>query len=158
VAAVRRLGGLPGVTVVGQVPDVRPYVARAAVAVAPLRIARGVQNKVLEALAMGRAAVVSPQALAGIRADDGVHLLSASSPAEWTSSILGLLDDAEWRQRLGAAGRAFVETHHNWERCLLPFSDLLGLEAFSTRGQAAPAHRLDQLPMASPVNTGICRQ
>src|SRR5262249_31571633 len=61
-AAVQRLGEVPGVCVVGQVPDVRPYVARAALAVVPLRIARGVQNKVLEAMAMARPVVASPQA------------------------------------------------------------------------------------------------
>src|SRR5262249_23559094 len=79
VPAVRQLAELPGVEVVGQVPDVRPHVARAAVAVVPLQIARGVQNKVLEALAMARATVASPSALEGLAAQPGIHVLAASS-------------------------------------------------------------------------------
>src|SRR5699024_4917517 len=65
-AAVRRLAGRPGVTVTGRVPDVRPYLHHAALVVAPLRIARGLQNKVLEALAMDRPVLATPQAWEGI--------------------------------------------------------------------------------------------
>lgn len=124
---VQRLASLPGVELVGQVPDVRPWLVRSAVAVVPLRIARGVQNKVLEALAMGKAVVASPQALAGVQAKPGEHLLSAPTPTEWTDAVLRLLDDATLRRRLGSAGRVFVEEHHRWERCLEPLGRLLGL-------------------------------
>jgi sugar transferase (PEP-CTERM/EpsH1 system associated) len=127
-AAVRSLRGRPGVELVGTVPDVRPYLARAAVAVVPLHIARGVQNKVLEALAMGKAVVASPQALQGVRARPGTHLLSAASVPEWGEAVTRLLADAGLRRRLGAAGREFVEAHHSWERCLEPLAALLGLE------------------------------
>jgi sugar transferase (PEP-CTERM/EpsH1 system associated) len=147
VSAVLRLGAVPGVEVVGQVPDVRPHLARAAVAVAPLRLARGLQNKVLEALAMGKATVASPPALAALRVEPGVHLLEASSPAEWVAAVLRLLDDAGLRRRLGAAGRHFVERNHHWDRCLDPFQSLLGLtpgtESAPGRGTlAAPAAEL----------------
>lgn len=125
--AVRRLAGRPGVELVGPVPDVRPYLAGAAVAVVPLRIARGVQNKVLEALAMGKALVASPQALAGLGLEAGVHVLAASSPAEWAGAVVRLLEDPALRQRLGLAGRRHVEAHHRWETCLEPFGTLLGL-------------------------------
>jgi sugar transferase (PEP-CTERM/EpsH1 system associated) len=125
--AVRRLGCQPGVELIGQVPDIRPWLARAAVAVAPLRIARGVQNKVLEALAMGKATVISPSCRAGLRAQPGWDLLVASSPVEWTESVLRLLDDEALRRQLGAAGRRHVEEHHCWDRCLQPFDALLGL-------------------------------
>jgi polysaccharide biosynthesis protein PslH len=125
---VRRLAGLPGVDLVGQVPDVRPHLASASVAVIPLRIARGVQNKVLEALAMGKAVVASPEAIEGIRAKPGVHLLVASTPSEWVDAVTRLLDDPDLRHRLGANGRAFVEESHDWERCLVPFAALLGLD------------------------------
>jgi sugar transferase (PEP-CTERM/EpsH1 system associated) len=127
--AVLRLAGLPGVELVGQVPDVRPYVARAAVTVVPLRIARGVQNKVLESLALGKPTVASPQTLAGLRAEPGVHLLRASSPAEWVEAVLRLFDDRDLRRRLGSAGRRYVEEHHHWDRCLEPFTELLDLPA-----------------------------
>jgi len=127
VAAVRRLGALPGVQVIGQVPDVRPYLARAALAIAPLRIARGLQNKVLEALAMAKATVASPQALAALRVEPGVHLIEARDCEAWVDAVIGLLGDPDQRQWLGHAGRQFVETHHSWERCLAPLDALLGL-------------------------------
>jgi sugar transferase (PEP-CTERM/EpsH1 system associated) len=125
--AVRRLGDLPGVELVGQVPDVRPHVARSAVTVVPLRIARGVQNKVLESLAMAKPTVASPQSLAGLRAEPGAHLLRASSPDEWVEAVLRLFEDRQLCRRLGAAGRHYVEENHCWDRCLGPFVQLLGL-------------------------------
>jgi sugar transferase (PEP-CTERM/EpsH1 system associated) len=135
--AVRRLAELPGVEVVGTVPDVRPHLAGAAVAVVPLRIARGLQNKVLEALAMGKAVVASPPALVALRTQPGIHLLAASSPAEWTEAVLRLLDDEALRRRVGTAGRRYVEQHHDWEHCLEPFRHLLGLApANGTNGAA----------------------
>jgi polysaccharide biosynthesis protein PslH len=126
--AVRRLTALPGVELIGQVPDVRPQLAASAVVVVPLQIARGVQNKVLEALAMGKATVASPQALAGLGTKPGVHLIEAASRQRWVESILRLLGDQELRRALGAAGRRYVEEHHRWLRCLEPFGRLLGLE------------------------------
>jgi sugar transferase (PEP-CTERM/EpsH1 system associated) len=125
VPAVQRLAAIPGVRVVGQVPDVRPYLAGAAVVVAPLQIARGVQNKVLEGLAMGKAVVASPQALVGLGLDDGQQVLASRSVNDWVSNIRRLIMDGELRRRLGAAGRRFVVAHHDWNRCLAPFGELL---------------------------------
>lgn len=133
--AVRQLADSPGVWVIGQVPDVRPYVAQAAVVVVPLRIARGLQNKVLEALAMGKATVASPPALAALATQPGAHLLSAAAPEEWVDAIERLLADADWRKRLGEAGRRFVEEHHQWERCLAPLAGLLDLPATCSASQ-----------------------
>jgi sugar transferase (PEP-CTERM/EpsH1 system associated) len=129
VPEVLRLSEVPGVEVVGQVPDVRPHLSWAAVAVAPLRIARGVQNKVLEALAMRKPVVASPQALAGLRERLDLPALTAATPAEWAEHVGRLLSDEPLRRQLGAAGRRYVEAHHSWERCLEPLSDLLGLPA-----------------------------
>lgn len=134
---VRRLAGLPGVEVVGQVPDVRPYVAAAAAAVVPLRIARGVQNKVLEALAMSKPVVASPAALAGLRGKPDLPALEATAPAEWAETVARLLADAGERRRLGAAGRRYVEAHHTWERCLAPMAEVLGL-ALGEPGGVSP--------------------
>jgi sugar transferase (PEP-CTERM/EpsH1 system associated) len=127
VPEVLRLQAVPGVEVVGQVPDVRPYLADAAVAVAPLRIARGVQNKVLEALAMGKAVVGSPQALGGLPRWREAPVLCATSVTEWVEQVCQVLADEELLSRLGAQGRQYAEDHFNWERCLSPFAALLGL-------------------------------
>jgi sugar transferase (PEP-CTERM/EpsH1 system associated) len=127
VAAVQRLSERPGVEVIGSVPDVRPHLARAAVVIVPLRLARGLQNKVLEALAMGKAVVASKPALAALRVEPGVHALTASTSDEWGEAVVRLLNDPSAQRRLGAAGRRYVEEHHHWDRCLEPFGDLLGL-------------------------------
>src|SRR5262249_41963023 len=112
VAAVRKLAEVKGVQVVGPVADVRPYLTKAAVALAPLRIARGLQNKVLEALAMAKATVASPQALAGFSEDADLPVVRASSPAEWIELVVHLLGDADLRHERGNAGRRYVESHH----------------------------------------------
>lgn len=132
-AEVYRLAELPGVEVVGQVPDVRPYVARAAVALAPLRIARGVQNKVLEALAMAKAAVVSPGALTGFDLRPGLDVLVATSPSEWVEAVCRLLSDPGLRESLGREGRRYAERHHDWTRCLDPLAPLLGVAEAGVR-------------------------
>lgn len=123
--AVKALAALPGVKLVGQVPDVRPFVASAAVVVVPLRLARGVQNKVLEAMAMGKAVVAAPPALAALETVSGTHLLSASTTAEWVESVCALLADPQRRQALGAAARQYVSERHHWERCLQPLLDTI---------------------------------
>jgi sugar transferase (PEP-CTERM/EpsH1 system associated) len=126
-AAVQSLAAIPGVEVVGQVPDVRPYLEKSAVAVVPLLIARGVQNKVLEALAMGKATVASPMTLAGLRGGATPGVQMASTADEWATAVLRLLADAPSRRALGAAGHRYVAEHHCWDRCLEPFLDLLQL-------------------------------
>jgi polysaccharide biosynthesis protein PslH len=95
--------------------------------VVPLQIARGVQNKVLEALAMSRAVVASPASLEGLATRPGVHLLAASEPEQWVDSVLQLFANPERCRELGAAGRRYVEEYHQWDRCLEPFAALLGL-------------------------------
>jgi sugar transferase (PEP-CTERM/EpsH1 system associated) len=127
VATVRRLVDIAGVTVVGQVPDVRPYLVDAAVVVVPLGIARGIQNKVLEALAMGRATVASAQALEGLKLVPGRDAISATSAREWQEAVVSLLADGRRRRLLGEAGRRYVEQHHRWESCLRPMQQVLSL-------------------------------
>jgi sugar transferase (PEP-CTERM/EpsH1 system associated) len=133
VAAVRKLAELNGVEVVGPVPDVRPYLAKAAVAIAPLRLARGVQNKVLEALAMAKATVASPQALAGFHKPADLPALCATSSAEWINLVVRVLGDADLRHNLGESGRRYVESHHDWDRCLAPLDEWLDLEKESAK-------------------------
>ena len=101
----------------------------ATVVVVPLRLARGIQNKVLEALAMGKATVASPQSLAGLQARGSVPVLTASTPDEWVESVTRLLDDPAERRRLGRDGRRYVEEFHHWDRSLEPLGPILGLPA-----------------------------
>jgi sugar transferase (PEP-CTERM/EpsH1 system associated) len=133
-AAARRLAERPGVELVGEVPDVRPHLAGAAVVVVPLRVARGIQNKVLEALAMGKAVVATPQALEGLGVEAGVHVCRAAGAGQWIEAVTSLLDDRQAAQRLGRAGRGYVEAHHRWDVQLRPFGELLGLEDSSQDG------------------------
>ena len=113
--AVQELGKRPGVTVTGTVPDVRPYIAHAAVAVAPLRIARGIQNKVLEAMAMATPVVVSPQALEGIDAEPGSELVLAEDAAAFARAVETLLDGQDSAAAaIGRAARAKVQRRYSW--------------------------------------------
>jgi sugar transferase (PEP-CTERM/EpsH1 system associated) len=123
--AVKALAAIPGVSVVGPVPDVRAFVASAAVVVAPLRLARGVQNKVLEAMAMGKPVVASPAALTALGTVSGVHLLSAATREEWADAVCGLFNDPTQSRQLGVAARQYVEQYHHWERCLQPVLDAI---------------------------------
>jgi glycosyltransferase involved in cell wall biosynthesis len=118
-------------------------VANAAVVVAPLRIARGIQNKVLEALAMAKPVIGSPAALDGLQVTDGVNVLRADSPSDWMQHLLALWANPTRGTEIGIAGREFVETHHTWDRCLRPFSRLLHIsEEQPASGPAAspPQH------------------
>jgi sugar transferase, PEP-CTERM/EpsH1 system associated len=120
--AVRRLASLSGVEVTGSVPDVRPYLGTAQVVVVPLLIARGVQNKVLEAMAMTKPVIASPQALEGLSVDSGVHVLSATTADEWRERISFLLTHTDVRRELADAGRVYVQRHHSWQACLMPLA------------------------------------
>jgi hypothetical protein len=112
---VLRLGDLPGVTVTGAVDDIRPYMADAAVAVVPLRLARGVQNKVLEALSMGIPVVCSTAAFTGSKAVEGEHGLVADDPREMADHVVTLLEDPARRAEMGRKGRELMVEHYSWE-------------------------------------------
>lgn len=137
--AVRRLGELPGVTVTGSVPDVRPYLARSALTVAPLNIARGTQNKILEAMAAGVPVVTSRVAAGGVDAADGEHFLVAGTPAEYRDAILRILEDPGERRRLSQAGRRRMLSHHAWEKSMQRL-DRIVERTLSTHRPAAGAH------------------
>ncbi|MEM8800088.1 MAG: TIGR03087 family PEP-CTERM/XrtA system glycosyltransferase [Pseudomonadota bacterium] len=104
-----------GVTVTGRVEDVRPYIARADVSIAPLQIARGIQNKVLEAMAMSKAIVATPQAFEGIDAIPGKHLEVAAGAETFASTCLSLSNSPEDRGRMGRAARLLVLNRYGWE-------------------------------------------
>lgn len=124
-AAVRALAELPGVRVTGFVEDTREWLATAAISVAPLRIARGIQNKVLEALAMGLPVVGTTSATQGIEGVDGRDFLVADSAQEQAAAIARLFDAPDEARALGRRGREFVERNYDWEQVLEPLDRLL---------------------------------
>ena len=122
---VLALAQLPGVTVTGSVPDVRPYVRRSVVNVAPLAIARGTQNKILEAMAMAVPVVTTRLAAGGVDAEAGQHLLVADSPADMAAAILRLVDSPAERARLASAGRERMLSHHAWPHSMQRLDHLI---------------------------------
>jgi sugar transferase (PEP-CTERM/EpsH1 system associated) len=123
-AAVMALADLPGIIVTGSVPDVRPYLAHASMAVAPLRIARGIQNKVLEAMAMGKTVVASPQAIEGINAHPDRDVVVANDESDFSNRIIKLLQNGT-NPAVGHAARARVLEDYNWKKNLGRIDTLL---------------------------------
>ena len=103
------------ITVTGYVPDIRPYLGKASVALAPLLVAAGMQNKVLEALAMGTPMVATPGSCRALHVQHGTHLLIAEGAANVAHAVLQLLDDSALATALSQAGREYVEQHHSWD-------------------------------------------
>jgi sugar transferase (PEP-CTERM/EpsH1 system associated) len=124
---VRALAALPGVHVTGAVEDVRPYLAHARFAVAPLRIARGIQNKVLEAMAMAKPVIVSAQALEGIHAEPGREIMLARDAAQFAAAAGMQLSNPN--HDLGRKAREKVIHAYSWESNLLRIDSLLEKEA-----------------------------
>jgi sugar transferase (PEP-CTERM/EpsH1 system associated) len=122
---VLALARRPGITVTGTVKDVRPHVRSAALTIAPLLIARGTQNKILESMAMGVPVVVSGPAAGGIDAEPEQHFLLADSPGEFAAAVLRILEDPRERGRLAEAGRERVLSHHSWAASLQRFDGIV---------------------------------
>lgn len=113
------------VFVTGTVPDVRPFLQHAAAVVAPLRIARGIQNKVLEAMAMKRPVVCSPQAAEGISAQDGSEWLVATDHDDMLRKIGGLINSPAHAEALGEAARERILLDYSWDAHLSEFDRLI---------------------------------
>ncbi len=112
---LRRWNSHPSITVTGTVPDIRPYLARATVSVAPLKYGAGIQNKILEAMACATPVITTPQTVASLPVQPGSDLLVAQEPDEFALAILELLSQPVRQRELGLAGRTYVERNHNWE-------------------------------------------
>ena len=124
-AEVKALGERPGVVVTGAVPDIREHLAAATLMVAPLRIARGIQNKVLEGMAARMAVVASPEAMEGIEAQAGMHALVCADPASYRDAIVALVHDLARREALASAARALVVSKYAWESSMRKLEQLV---------------------------------
>ncbi|MCH8244031.1 MAG: glycosyltransferase, partial [Planctomycetes bacterium] len=142
---IQRLARLPGVQVVGEVESVYDELRSVDVSVAPLRIARGLQNKVLEAMAAAKPVVLTSGAAQGIDATDGEHFLIADTPEATIRAVNRLLADPEERHAIGHAARCFVGTNHCWER------ELTKLEQIVTGVISTRIVRQHHLPAVTPT-------
>jgi len=138
--AMRRLGELPGVTVTGSVPEVQPYVRKSALMVAPLNIARGTQNKILEAMAMGVPVVTSSIAAGGVDAKSEEHFLVSDTPQDYAQAIFRITEAPAERQRLALAGRARMLSHHAWPRSMERLDAIIarGVKNFADKKRGFP--------------------
>lgn len=124
-AEVSALAKRNNVFVTGFVDDIRSYYGMADISVVPLRIARGVQNKVLEAMAMGKAVVTTSKANEGIQAVNLEHLIIADDIKSFSRAIIELLQDRQKCHQLGLAAREFVLAKYNWKKNIQKFENLL---------------------------------
>lgn len=136
--AVQALAANPDIVVTGTVPDVRPYLQHARVVVAPLRVARGIQNKVLEAMSMEQAVVVAKAPAAGLGGVADRDYAVADSADEFAQSVLQLADQVAARS-MGKAARAHVLAHYQWGANLAPLDAMLAPGAESSASSAMPA-------------------
>jgi len=123
---IRKLAELyKNVTVTGFIDDVRVYIAEADLCVVPLRVARGIQNKVLEAMAMGKAVVATPEAAEGINLEKGKDAIIADGAEDFISAVLSLLDSPKQREELGQNARKCMEQKYSWSAKLTELERLL---------------------------------
>ena len=124
-AEVLALAEREAIEVTGFVDDPRDYLKKAAVSVAPLRVARGIQNKVLEALAMGLPTVGTTSATQGVEGTPDEDFLVADTAEVFAAKVIDLLKDPAKARALGDRGRTFVEGTYDWETCLAPLDGML---------------------------------
>jgi glycosyltransferase involved in cell wall biosynthesis len=142
--SIQRYAADPRIVVTGRVPEIAPYLQGATVAASPLCYGVGVQNKVLEALATATPVVADRQCLAALEAQPGRDVLTADDDDGFAARIVELLQDAELRQRLGAAGRAYIARTHRWTN-----SAMLLLEAYQQALQSRNVP-IPPTPLGSP--------
>ena len=114
--AIRKLGQNPRIIVTGTVEDIRPYLWRAKVAVVPMLYGAGIQNKVLEAMAVGTPVVTTPRAFSALNAERGNDILVANDPSPFSRLVIQMLEDQDQRQTISDAGTTYVRLHHQWSK------------------------------------------
>lgn len=112
---VTRMAATPGISLIGYVPDLRPYLERAAIVIVPLRFGAGIRNKILEAMAAERAVVTTSVGCEGLEVTPGTHLEVADEPSIFANTVVDLLKDHTRRALLATNGRKLVESKYNWE-------------------------------------------
>lgn len=110
-----KIGEDQRVVISGTVPDIRPYLKKATVAVAPISYGAGIQNKILEAMACGTPVVTSPQAISALSVINDQDLLVADNIETFARKTLQLLSNPEKRHQMGEAGKRYVQANHNWK-------------------------------------------
>ena len=157
---VRRLAKVPGVEVTGAVEDMAAEVKQLTVSVAPMRIARGLQNKVLEAMAAAKPVVLTRRAAEGIGAQNDREYLVADTAQDFIEKVIRLLHDPQDRERIGAAGRRFAAANHCWEGELQKFELIvtgvlrpktMPIDLVSTRD----ARRIEEETVAAVAGPGM---
>jgi glycosyltransferase involved in cell wall biosynthesis len=111
---IMALAGNPNITVTGTVEDIRPYLQKATLCVAPLTYGAGIQNKVLEGMACGAPVVATPQAVSALGTLQDRDVLVASDPGEFADKIVTLVESINLQKAVGESGRRYVEIHHDW--------------------------------------------
>lgn len=112
--SIRNLAKNPAVEVTGFVPDIRPYLARSAVFLCPLLCGSGIQNKLLQAMAMGTPVVTTSIAIQALQVKDGEHVLVADEPQQFAEAVACLMTDKNLRKRLSINARNYIQEHHDW--------------------------------------------
>ncbi|TWT54680.1 Glycosyl transferases group 1 [Rubripirellula amarantea] len=140
---VKDLALLPGVNLVGEVEDVRPYLHNADIAISPLKLARGIQNKVLEAMAARLPVVLTTESAEGIDATTGVDFQIADSVEQWRHAILKLSDDAELRTSMGRSASKLVSQQYSWNARLNKFLTLTQPASLNGQTDTDPNPRCD---------------
>lgn len=142
---IQALGALPGVTVTGSVPDVRPYMARSWLLAVPLRLGGGTRLKIVEAMASGLPVVSTTVGAQGLDATDGEQLLIADEPAHFVQQTIRLLNDAALRERLAVQGRTLVHGHYSWQAQGRRFAE------FFHKLQGIKRSAIANVPVRTPV-------
>lgn len=147
--AVQQLHGRENIRVIGSVPDVRPLLGSASIALSPLRVRAGIQFKILEAMAMGVPVIATSICCPGLGVQPGKELLVADTAEQFADAVELLLLNARVRNSLIAEGRQYVEAHHDWEHCVKQLSDTYSLacESFGTAASRPSAESQRSVPV-----------
>ena len=120
-----RLESHAGVECLGYVDDIRTHILGAAVSIAPMVSGSGIKNKILEAWALGVPVVATPLAVRGLSHTNGANIMIGATPEELTRQVVSIMRDAALRERMGAAGRAYVTEHYTWDRSREDFNAIV---------------------------------